>query len=206
LEADLAIAGLWFKQGRTQDALNLLNLLPSNRNLNPATEALLNRTIISFQIAYSYQINHALNATEIEQLNTIALAKGDYPAILAKNLLSLHQQQPYPTHLVLPQQQGNARKAKVAKNNPISVLGALQVQPNPADQWLAFTITELNGLNAQSLIQISNAQGQVIGEINLDKGKGQYLLDTRSMTNGIYFYKVIGVQEGISGKFVVQHE
>jgi hypothetical protein len=205
-EADLAIAGLWFKQGRTQDALNLLYSLPSNRNLNPATEALLNRTLNSLQVAQNYQINHALSASEVEQLNTIAQGKGDYPATLAKNILSLHQQQPYPTHLVLPQQQANARKAKVNNYKATSVLSALQVQPNPADQWLAFTVGELKGLNAQSLIQISNAQGQVMSEINLDKGKGQYLLDTRSMINGIYFYKVIGVNEGISGKFVVQHE
>lgn len=167
---------------------------------------MLNRTLNSFQIAQNYQINHSLNATEVEQLSNIAQAKGDYPAALAKNLLSLHQQQPYPTHLVLPQQQGNARKAKIAKNNPISVLGALQVQPNPADQWLAFTVGELKGLSSQSLIQISNAQGQVIGEINLDRGKGQYLLDTRGLVNGIYFYKVLGSKENISGKFVVQHE
>jgi hypothetical protein len=124
----------------------------------------------------------------------------DYP------LLSLHQQQPYPTHLVLPQQQGNARKAKVAKNNPISVLGALQVQPNPADQWLAFTVGELKGFNNQSKIQISNSQGQVIQELILNNGKGQYLLDTRAMVNGVYFYKVLDCQENISGKFVVQHE
>jgi len=167
---------------------------------------IVNRTLNSFQIAQSYQINHSLNATEVEQLNNIAQAKGDYPSTLAKNLLSLHQQQTYPTRLVLPQQQGNARKAKIAKNNPISVLGALQVQPNPANQWLAFTVGELNGLSTQSLIQISNDQGQVIGEINLDKGKGQYLLDTRGLVNGIYFYKVLGSKENISGKFVVQHE
>jgi hypothetical protein len=206
LEADFAIAGLWFKQGRTQDAVNFLNSVTTNRNLNQATEALLNRTLNSFQIAQSYQNNHSLNGTEVDQLNNIAQGKGDYPATLAKNLLSLHQQQPYPTHLVLPQQQGNARKAKASKNNPISVLGSLQIQPNPADQWLAFTIGELKGLSDQSIIQVSSAQGQVITEIKLDKGKGQYLLDTRAMVNGIYFYKVLGSKESISGKFVVQHE
>jgi hypothetical protein len=206
LEADLAIAGLWFKQGKTQDALNFLNSIPANRNLNQSTEALLNRTLNSFQIAQNYQINHSLNATEVEQLSNIAQAKGDYPATLAKNLLSLHQQQPYPTHLVLPQQQGNARKAKVYKNNPISVLDALQVQPNPADQWLTFTVGELKGLSEKSIIQISSAQGQEINEIKLDRGKGQYLLDTRAMSNGIYFYKLLGSKEPISGKFVVQHE
>ena len=167
---------------------------------------MLNRTLNSFQIAQNYQINHSLNATEVEQLSNIAQAKGDYPATLAKNLLSLHQQQPYPTHLVLPQQQGNARKAKIAKNNPISVLGALQVQPNPADQWLAFTVGELKGLSNQSKIQICNAQGQVNQELILNNGKGQYLLDTRPLVNGVYYYKVLGCEENISGKFVVQHE
>ena len=167
---------------------------------------MLNRTLNSFQIAQNYQINHSLNATEVEQLSNIAQAKGDYPATLAKNLLSLHQQQPYPTHLVLPQQQGNARKAKIAKNNPISVLGALHVQPNPADQWIAFTVGELQGLSEGCTIQISSSSGVILNELKLSSGSGQYLLDTRVYADGIYFYRVIGSNQVITGKFVVNHE
>jgi hypothetical protein len=206
LEADLAIAGVWFKQSRPQDALNLLNLLAQTRNLNPTTAALVNRTLTTFQISQSYQINHTLNSTEIESLNNVAQSRGDYPATLAKNLLSLHHQQSYPTYLVLPQNQATARKEKVQKYVPLSVLPSLQVQPNPADQWLAFTVGELKGLSNQSKIQISNSQGQVIHELILSTGKGQYLLDTRTMMNGVYFYKVLDCQENMSGKFVVQHE
>jgi hypothetical protein len=119
---------------------------------------------------------------------------------------NLKQQQPYPTHLVLPQQQGNARKAKVFKSEPVSLLGALQVQPNPADQWLAFTVGELQGLPESCSIQISSSSGVVLNEIKLNSGKGQYLLDTRGYADGVYFYRVIGSKEAITGKFVVQHE
>ena len=167
---------------------------------------MLYRTLNSFQIAQNYQINHSLNATEVEQLSNIAQAKGDYPATQAKNLLSLHQQQPYPTHLVLPQNQSASRMAKVQKFVPLSVLPSLQVQPNPSDQWIAFTVGELKGLTSQSKIQVSNSQGQVIHELILNNGKGQYLLDTRPLVNGVYYYIVLGCEEHISGKFVVQHE
>jgi hypothetical protein len=108
--------------------------------------------------------------------------------------------------LVLPQNQTLARKAKVQKYVPLSVLPSLEVQPNPADQWLAFTVGELKGLSNQSKIQICNAQGQVNQELILNNGKGQYLLDTRPLVNGVYYYKVLGCEENISGKFVVQHE
>lgn len=206
LEADLAIAGLLFKQSRPQDALNLLNLLAQTRNLNPSTAALVNRTLTTFQISQSYQINHSLNATELEQLNNIAQAKGDYPSTLAKNLLSLHQQQSYLTHLVLPQNQSASRKAKVQKYVPLIVLPSLQVQPNPTDQWIAFTVGELQGLSVGCSIQISSSSGVIMNELKLNSGKGQYLLDTRGYADGVYFYRVIGSKEAITGKFVVQHE
>jgi hypothetical protein len=206
LEADLVIAGLWFKQGRTQDALNLLNLLSQTRFLDLSTEALVNRTITTFQISHTYHTNHTLNSTEIESLNNVAQSRMDYPSTLAKNLLSLHQQQSYPTHLVLPQNQSASRMAKVQKFVPLSVLPSLQVQPNPSDQWIAFTVGELKGLTSQSKIQVSNSQGQVIHELILNNGKGQYLLDTRPLVNGVYYYIVLGCEEHISGKFVVQHE
>jgi hypothetical protein len=206
LEADLAIAGLWFKEGRTQDALNLLNLLPQSRGLNPATEALINRTLTTIQISQSYQINQTLNSTEIGSLNNVAQSRMDYPATLAKNLLSLHQQQSYPTLLVLPQTQASARKVNVQKYVPLSVLPSLQVQPNPTDQWIAFTIGELQGFSVGCSIQISSSSGVILNELKLNSGKGQYLLDTRGYADGVYFYRVIGSKEAITGKFVVQHE
>lgn len=206
LDADLAIAGLWFKQGRTQDALNLLNLLPQSRSLNLASETLVNKTLTTFQISQSYSTNHSLTSTEIESLSNIAQSRMDYPATLAKNILSLHHQQCYPTHLVLPENQSSSRKAKIQKFVPLSVLPSLQVQPNPSDQWIAFTVGELQGLSEGCTIQISSSSGVILNELKLSSGRGQYLLDTRGYADGIYFYRVIGSNQAITGKFVVNHE
>jgi hypothetical protein len=93
----------------------------------------------------------------------------------------------------------------IKPNEPIATRD-FYAQPNPAGQWLAFTVGEISGLSDKSVILISSAQAQAINEIKLDRGKGQYLLDTRAMSNGIYFYKVLGSKENIRGKFVVQHE
>jgi hypothetical protein len=107
--------------------------------------------------------------------------------------------------IVLPDAQ--QRKPALAKNKKTNraMQGGLSVTPNPSDQWVAFEVSELEGLNAQSSIQVYNSAGAVLETITLRKGAGQYILDTRRFESGIYFYRLMGAKESFSGKFIIQH-
>jgi hypothetical protein len=102
---------------------------------------------------------------------------------------NLNQQQLYPAHLVLPQQQGNARKAKVLKSEPISVLGALQVQPNPAE---TFTQVNIPKLDEASRLELFDLNGHLLKSVLIPAGTLTFNLEIAEFASGLYALKLSG--------------
>jgi len=77
---------------------------------------------------------------------------------------------------------------------------ALNVYPNPANDFINFESPE-----TINKIEISNAHGQVIENIN-GNSIDNYQLSTSNYKNGIYFYHITLLNKAtIHGKFLIQH-
>jgi hypothetical protein len=77
---------------------------------------------------------------------------------------------------------------------------ALSVYPNPANDFINFESNE-----TINKIEISNAHGQVIENIN-GNSIDIYQLSTSNYKNGIYFYHItLANKTSIHGKFLIQH-
>lgn len=78
----------------------------------------------------------------------------------------------------------------------------ISVEPNPANQWAVFKYS-LPDNDAEGVIKISDASGNLITTLPIDGKQGQKIWDTREIKSGVYFYTlhVSGFRK--SGKIVV---
>jgi hypothetical protein len=107
--------------------------------------------------------------------------------------------------ILLPKEQ--QRKPALAKNKKTyrAIQRGLSVKSNPTAHWIAFEVSDVEGFNSQSTIQVYNSAGAQLEIIPLRIGAGHYILDTRRFESGIYFYRLMGAKESFSGKFIIQH-
>jgi hypothetical protein len=98
-------------------------------------------------------------------------------------------------------QQGNSQKGANLNraSNPVRV----KVSPNPAKEYASFS-WDLGSFNGTALLTISDPKGRKLRTQSLHGAQGQWVWDTRNMTNGVYLYEVTanGLQMG-SGKIVI---
>jgi hypothetical protein len=78
----------------------------------------------------------------------------------------------------------------------------ISANPNPATTWIIFDFELPESMNNVKLT-ISDAQGRTVDKLTLTGRTGQKLLDTRSYSPGMYFYKS-DTNEKVSGKFIVK--
>ncbi|MBK7031446.1 MAG: T9SS type A sorting domain-containing protein, partial [Bacteroidales bacterium] len=78
----------------------------------------------------------------------------------------------------------------------------VKLSPNPATTWLAFDYILPEKVSSIE-IEITDGQGRLIDKISLAGKHGQRILDTRSYTPGIYFYKT-SKHQNVAGKFIVK--
>jgi len=76
----------------------------------------------------------------------------------------------------------------------------INLYPNPANDIINF---DLNSMSQKSELLIFNSLGQIVRQINIDKGKQSIQVDIANLLNGVYFYKLIEESgKSTSGKFV----
>jgi hypothetical protein len=203
LAGDLALARLLAKNNNVQDAVALLANAASVYQLPADEEEKVSRFVEVMELEAG--LSNENSAQTIEALHNLAANRDDYAAVAARGIIGRLTGAVYVPPIVLPDAQ--QRKPALAKNKKTNraMQGGLSVTPNPSDQWVAFEVSELEGLNAQSSIQVYNSAGAVLETITLRKGAGQYILDTRRFESGIYFYRLMGAKESFSGKFIIQH-
>ncbi len=123
----------------------------------------------------------------------------------AQNALCFHYQLCYDA-------EGQAKNAsaprgpKPSYEELVAQLNTATAYPNPSDQYITIAYKLLHAKEKSVLTVMDNLGRQVesrnLGEVY----EGQQLIDTRKLSNGVYFFQI--VQEGkklSEGKFIVTH-
>jgi hypothetical protein len=85
-------------------------------------------------------------------------------------------------------------------NRPNSLPGS--TTNSPANNWVSFTYT-LEGEQAQAVLELRDATGKTVHQVQLSQPKGAYLWDTRELQPGTYYYSLKTASAIKAGKFVI---
>ena len=79
---------------------------------------------------------------------------------------------------------------------------SVEVRPNPANNWVSFTYT-LEGEQAQAVLELRDAAGKTVHQVQLSQTKGEYVWDTRELQSGTYYYSLKTANTNKNGKVVI---
>ena len=78
----------------------------------------------------------------------------------------------------------------------------LRIYPNPANNWVSFTYT-LEGEQPQAVLELRDAAGKTVHQVQLSQTKGEYVWDTRALQAGTYYYSLKTAKTNKTGKVVI---
>jgi hypothetical protein len=128
-----------------------------------------------------------LNESAITQLKTIAAANLDCSAMAYDMLKLAIDGYDYP---FLPM---NLRAVEPSKNVKSLLASTINVWPNPASNQLQLEF--VNATDANTVIVINNANGQVIHKQSTNVKAGKITLDISTFAKGIYHLQVLGIED-----------
>jgi hypothetical protein len=146
---------------------------------------------------------YALDSADIDQLIYFVETHKGRGRVLAHNILcELYEIcfEDIPERSLV-QQQGQGGNESLPSGDPSA--GTIQVFPNPAKEYTSF-IWGFGSFDGVALLTITDRSGKQIHVRQLSGAQGQWVWDTRTVSNGVYLYEVTanGVQLG-SGKIVI---
>lgn len=147
-----------------------------------------------------------LDSSEVQALIALPEAGStDLAARKAQNALCFHYDICYDMQ-GQPKSQEAPRKPKPSYEEMVAKLNAASAYPNPSDSYITISYTLIQA-KAQTNLRIVDNLGRQVEMRNLGEVyEGQQLIDTRKLSNGMYFFQI--TQEGKKvheGKFVVTH-
>jgi hypothetical protein len=128
-----------------------------------------------------------LNESAITQLKTIAAAKVSCSAMAYDMLKLAIDGYDYP---FLPM---NLRAVEPSKKVKSLLTSNINVWPNPASNQLQLEL--INASDANAVIVINNANGQVIYKQSTNVKAGKITLDISSFAKGMYHLQVLGIED-----------
>ncbi len=83
------------------------------------------------------------------------------------------------------------------------IAGALQVSlyPNPATSQATL---EINGLNQDAKIVISDLQGRILSQDQISAGKTRYTINVSEMASGVYYIRIVTDSVVSTQKLIVE--
>ena len=205
--ADRQIIASYIKENNFTDAYSLANMLPSLYDLQgkDLTEHGFLMDMLGFYEVLQTQNRNIfqIDSLEVAELEYIASNSMGAAGRYAKNILQTVLKESYACCPDLPGTAGY-------KNNPAYFGTPIQepddlhiiVKPNPAGTWASFEY-KLPGATSQGVLSIYAASGKSVLSVELENSEGQYMWDTRTVPNGVYYYtlKCEGIKK--SGKIIV---
>jgi len=207
MSADKQIIASYLSEGDTSNAMSLLNLLPSLYELQGDELIAYNdyKNIIQLQQGWKQagKIITELDSSNIAILNNYAVNSTGSAQNIAKNILSYA----YNYHFYDCMHTNDSTFFKNSNtsfgNSFNKAFGPkVSVAPNPASTWIAFTY-ELPNKNSEGIIKITDISGNVIKQFIINGKQGQYVLDTRKIKTGVYFYTLFVSGLSKSGKIII---
>lgn len=173
-----------FAKANYQTALNnLQGISYSNENEKNLIQLETIKTNMQIQNLAPSQLNQSV----IAQLKTIAAAKVSCSAMAYDMLKLAIDGYDYPFQTV------NLRAVEPSKNVKSLLASTINVWPNPASNQLQLEL--INASDANAVIVINNANGQVIYTQSTNLKAGKITLDISNFAKGIYHLQVLGVED-----------
>lgn len=90
----------------------------------------------------------------------------------------------------------------IVSTNEITAEKGLVIYPNPANNWVSFGYT-LESEKPQAVLEIRDAAGKTVHQVQLSQPKGEYVWDTRQLQAGTYYYSLKTGSSFKTGKVVI---
>jgi hypothetical protein len=199
------IVDAYLQSGNAGAAQAMLTLIPTLHQFsaNDSAEYQQIRELKTLQINLSKKDRNfsMTDSTVKAQLIDIANLDHGIASAQAHGLLEFWYGIPYCNCITNDDQ---LKHAALKPGNQPSMSSAIKISanPNPATTWIIFDFELPESMNNVKLT-ISDAQGRTVDKLTLTGRTGQKLLDTRSYSPGMYFYKS-DTNEKVSGKFIVK--
>ncbi|MBO5844642.1 MAG: T9SS type A sorting domain-containing protein, partial [Bacteroidales bacterium] len=78
---------------------------------------------------------------------------------------------------------------------------AVSLYPNPASDNATL---EINGLNQEAKIVVSDLQGRILSQDNINAGTTRYTINVSDMTSGVYYIRIITDNVVSTQKLIVE--
>jgi hypothetical protein len=148
--------------------------------------------------------NFSFTETQISDLRTIANScpLSDGEAVLrARAMLNLLDEEPV---VYKDEELCNPVQPREGRSNADAWPQSIRLYPNPANDEI--TVEYRVGNSTDSRLLIFNVYGQLVQEISLPNADGKVTLSAKSMTEGIYWYTLLGTNNpALTGKIIISH-
>jgi len=205
LPTDMQLVDVFLQEGKTSQALGLAAMLPQLYALTGDALAEHNRYMSLKQLQANLldadRTIFELDAAEKATLLDLIGQSNGLAGTQARNIMAFIGEYDY---CDCPAPLDKALKMKQLSNTNIQTLlsPSVEVRPNPASSWISFTYT-LEGEQAQAVLEIRDATGKTVHQVQLSQPKGEYVWDTRALQAGSYYYSLKTANTNKTGKVVI---
>ena len=205
LPTDMQLVDVFLQEGKTSQALGLAAMLPQLYALTGDALAEHNRYVSLKQLQANLldadRTIFELDATEKATLLDLIGQSNGLAGTQAHNIMAFIGEYAY---CDCPAPLDKALKMKQLSNTNIQTLlnPSVEVRPNPANNWVSFAYT-LEGEQPQAVLELRDATGKTVHQVQLNQPKGEYVWDTRELQSGTYYYCLKTAKTNKTGKVVI---
>jgi hypothetical protein len=205
LPMDKQLVDAFMQEGKTSQALSLAAMLPQLYALTGEELAEHNRYTslkqLQADLLSADRTIFELDATEKAMLLDLIGQSNGLAGTQARNIMAFIGEYDYcdcPSALDKDLKMKPVNNTNVQTHLPPSV----EVRPNPANNWVSFGYT-LEGEKPQAVLEIRDAAGKTVHQVQLSQPKGEYVWDTRELHAGTYYYSLKTGSSFKTGKVVI---
>lgn len=204
--ADRQIIASYLQENNFTAALSLADIQPQLYELNES-EIAANNALIDIITLYQTLYNDnrqldALSETEKGVLTDLASQNPSEARALARGILNSFYGAKYDECFDIPETAAY-KKGQVNPEIWAQIYGLeIEVNPNPASTWAAFDF-RLPETDPTAQLEITDLSGSKVYSVELQGLQGQYIIDTRTIANGMYLYTVTSGKASKTGKLVI---
>ena len=205
LPTDMQLVDVFLQEGKTSQALGLAAMLPQLYALTGEELAEHNRYMSLKQLQANLldadRTIFELDAAEKATLLDLIGQSNGLAGTQARNIMAFIGEYAY---CDCPAPLDEELKTKPVSSKSVQTLlsPSVEVRPNPANNWVSFTYT-LEGEQAQAVLELRDAAGKTVHQVQLSQTKGEYVWDTRALQAGTYYYSLKTANTNKSGKVVI---
>ena len=205
LPTDMQLVDVFLQEGKTSQALGLAAMLPQLYALTGDALAEHNRYMSLKQLQANLldadRTIFELDAAEKATLLDLIGQSNGLAGTQARNIMAFIGEYEY---CDCPAPLDEELKTKPVSSKSVQTLlsPSVEVRPNPANNWVSFTYT-LEGEQPQAVLELRDAAGKTVHQVQLSQPKGAYLWDTRELQSGTYYYSLKTANTNKTGKVVI---